>query len=291
MEADQLAASLGQYVNQVSTKSTFANSSVPVIQQLSGLAALAQQDAAAFQHYPKFDWEVTTFLNNVVTSGQSSSLVLQQQATTLASLAANGQTTSAEAQGLLGFLNNVYFGGLPGASFNGTSVTGITPTTSGTVWFTCANGQLGTYSVAQGAQAVTLYGVPVEISSLVIGGDGTAWFATTQGQTGYCSVGQTAATVDSLYVWFSVLSLSVTAGSPFAITVTAKDAAGDSVLDPCTIQFSSSDPLATLPPSYVFTNEDEGSHTFSITLNTTGSQTVTISVGLITFQYTFQVTS
>jgi hypothetical protein len=71
---------------------------------------------------------------------------------------------------------------------------------------------------------------------------------------------------------------SVTAGTPFTITVKAL-AAGNGVDDlyTGTVTFTSSDGAAVLPADYTFTKADLGVHTFTLstTLNTTGPQTVT----------------
>jgi hypothetical protein len=69
----------------------------------------------------------------------------------------------------------------------------------------------------------------------------------------------------------------LTSGEVFPLFVAAVDAAGNR--DPSytgTIVFSSSDPLATLPPNYTFTAADQGSHTFlnAGVLRTPGSQTI-----------------
>jgi len=42
-----------------------------------------------------------------------------------------------------------------------------------------------------------------------------------------------------------------------------------------TVHFTSSDLLASLPPDYTFLTTDSGVHSFSVTLKTIGSQTVT----------------
>ena len=64
-----------------------------------------------------------------------------------------------------------------------------------------------------------------------------------------------------------------TAGSPASVTVTARDAAGNvSTGYTGTVHFTSSDAQATLPANSTLTN---GTGTFSVTLKTTGSQTVT----------------
>jgi hypothetical protein len=70
---------------------------------------------------------------------------------------------------------------------------------------------------------------------------------------------------------------SGTAGSSFAITVTALDANNKTLTNYLgTIQFSSSDAVAVLPGSYTFTAADAGVHTFTgIVLKTAGSQSIT----------------
>jgi hypothetical protein len=61
-----------------------------------------------------------------------------------------------------------------------------------------------------------------------------------------------------------------------SVTVTAKDPGANVAtwyLD--TIHFTSSDPAAVLPADYTFTVTDAGVHTFSVTLKTAGTQSVT----------------
>lgn len=69
---------------------------------------------------------------------------------------------------------------------------------------------------------------------------------------------------------------SAIAGLPFAITVTAEDANGNTVTGfTGTVRFAVADDLATLPAAYTFTGTDQGSHSFTVTLATAGSRTVT----------------
>jgi hypothetical protein len=68
------------------------------------------------------------------------------------------------------------------------------------------------------------------------------------------------------------------AGEPFTVTVTAANAQGNP--DPAyagTVTFSSSDGQAVLPANYTFSSADAGVHRFSVTLNTAGSQTVSVA--------------
>ena len=68
------------------------------------------------------------------------------------------------------------------------------------------------------------------------------------------------------------------AGAAHTVTVTARDAGGNTVPGYLgTIHFTSSDPVAVLPADYTFTGADNGVHSFSggLTLKTAGSRSVT----------------
>lgn len=70
---------------------------------------------------------------------------------------------------------------------------------------------------------------------------------------------------------------ATTAGVSQTGTITAKDAFGNLATGYTgTVTFSSSDVQAGLPPSYTFTAADAGVHTFSATLKTAGSQSITV---------------
>jgi hypothetical protein len=69
---------------------------------------------------------------------------------------------------------------------------------------------------------------------------------------------------------------SVTAGTPFTITVTALTAGGQvDDLYTGTVHFTSSDDAAVLPADYKFSKRDLGVHTFTVTLKSAGTQTIT----------------
>jgi hypothetical protein len=71
---------------------------------------------------------------------------------------------------------------------------------------------------------------------------------------------------------------SVTAGTALNVTVTAQDAYGNTVTGyRGTVHLTSTDPQAVLPANYTFTAMDAGKHTFSVTLKTAGSQTMTVT--------------
>jgi CSLREA domain-containing protein len=67
------------------------------------------------------------------------------------------------------------------------------------------------------------------------------------------------------------------AGTPFNITLNAFTATGTPAGSYTgTVHFTSSDPLAVLPADYTFLAADGGTHVFSITLETSGSETVSV---------------
>jgi hypothetical protein len=71
---------------------------------------------------------------------------------------------------------------------------------------------------------------------------------------------------------------ATTAGTSHSFTVTVTDAYGNLVTGyRGTVRFSSSDSQAGLPSSYTFTAADNGVHTFSATLKTAGSQSLTVT--------------
>ena len=70
---------------------------------------------------------------------------------------------------------------------------------------------------------------------------------------------------------------ATTAGAAQSFTVTARDAFGNVTTGYAgTLSFSSSDPQASLPASYTFTAADAGVHTFSATLKTAGTQSLSV---------------
>src|SRR6202043_2261331 len=70
---------------------------------------------------------------------------------------------------------------------------------------------------------------------------------------------------------------ATTAGLAHSFTVAAKDSSGNVVTGYTgTVTFSSSDVQAGLPASYTFTTADAGVHTFTATLKTAGTQSITV---------------
>jgi hypothetical protein len=70
---------------------------------------------------------------------------------------------------------------------------------------------------------------------------------------------------------------NITAGTPFSVKVTVVDAFGNGVKNYFgTIHFANTAGIAGLPADYTFNSTDAGVHTFSVTLNTVGNQTLSI---------------
>lgn len=71
-------------------------------------------------------------------------------------------------------------------------------------------------------------------------------------------------------------SSPITAGTAGSFTVMLKDAYGNVARGYTgTVHFTSSDAKAVLPANYTFTSSDQGKHTFSATLKTAGTQSIT----------------
>lgn len=82
----------------------------------------------------------------------------------------------------------------------------------------------------------------------------------------------------NIAVTFDLTMNPATAGKPASITVTARDAFGNRATGYLgSVHFTSTDAHGALPPDYTFTAADQGSHTFSVTLQTAGPQKVTVT--------------
>ena len=83
-------------------------------------------------------------------------------------------------------------------------------------------------------------------------------------------------TPGALLLVFGGVPGSSMAGSAFNVTLTARDVYGNTITGYTgTVHFASSDARAGLPANYNFTSGDAGTHAFSVTLKTAGSQTIT----------------
>ena len=71
---------------------------------------------------------------------------------------------------------------------------------------------------------------------------------------------------------------TATAGTAIDVTVTAFDAYNNTATGYAgTVQLTSSDSQASLPGNYHFVSDDNGRHTFSVTLKTVGGKTITVT--------------
>jgi hypothetical protein len=88
--------------------------------------------------------------------------------------------------------------------------------------------------------------------------------------------GITEASAAAIALEVSGFPSTTTAGTAGNVTVTAKDRFGNTTTGYTgTVHFSSSDAQAWLPSDYTFTSADAGIHTFSVTLKTAGTQSIT----------------
>ena len=80
----------------------------------------------------------------------------------------------------------------------------------------------------------------------------------------------------ALLVFSGMPTSPVAAGTAFTFTVTADDAYGNVATGYTgTVKFTGTDPGATLPAAYTFTSANAGTHVFSATMETAGTQTIT----------------
>jgi hypothetical protein len=109
---------------------------------------------------------------------------------------------------------------------------------------------------------------------------GTHSLTATDTAAGSITGSQSGITVTAAAAAYFTISApaSVSTGTPFAVTITARDAYGNVATGyRGTVHFASSDRRAVLPSNHTFTAGDGGSHTFTVTLKTKKSQTITVS--------------
>ena len=145
---------------------------------------------------------------------------------------------------------------------------------TGTVHFTSTDAQAGlpaNYTFTANDAGVHTFSVTLKTAgSQTVTATDTA-NATIAGTTGTVTVSPAAASALAV-----TAPASATAGAPFSVTVTARDPYGNTATGYTgKVHFTSTDGQAVLPADYPFTAGDAGVHTFSVTLQTTGNQTVT----------------
>jgi hypothetical protein len=145
------------------------------------------------------------------------------------------------------------------------------------VWVLTGNGD-GTFNIAD---ALHRFNAGVDTAHVAVGdlnGNGTLDVAATNETSNTLQAWLNQATAANPHLSISVPA-SATVGTPFNVTVTARDAANAVATGfTGTVHFASSDRFAGLPANYTFAAGDAGVKTFSITLNTGGSQTVSAAL-------------
>jgi|GEM_PF-2886366 len=149
------------------------------------------------------------------------------------------------------------------------------PGYSGTIHFTSSDGQAvlpANYTFVAGDSGVHAFTSGVTLKTA-----GLQTVTATDTVTIMITGSQGAAVSPAAAASLTVSGLSpAAAGITQTMTVTAKDAFNNTATGYLgTIHFTSSDGAATLPVDYTFVPADNGSHAFSVTLNTIGSQSVT----------------
>ena len=149
---------------------------------------------------------------------------------------------------------------------------------SGTLFFTAYDGvSPAKLWRSDGTTAGTMVVTNLAANSLT-NVNGTLFFAAYDGTHGQelWKLVDDASPTPSLAV--SGFPATVTAGAAGSFTVAVRNPYGSP--NPTyrgTVHFTSSDPQAVLPADYTFTAADDGVHTFSATLKTAGSQSLTVS--------------
>ncbi len=152
-------------------------------------------------------------------------------------------------------------------------VTELNPSGSGLLF--------STYLGGGGSYADEGYGIALDSAgnAYVGGQNGSSNFPTTAGAYDTTGGGGFAARINlAPSPSFSVTGFPspTTAGAAHTFTVTALNADGSvNTSYTGTVHLSSSDAQAVLPADYPFTAADQGVHTFSVTLETAGSQSIT----------------
>jgi hypothetical protein len=148
---------------------------------------------------------------------------------------------------------------------------------TGTVQFTSSDPQAGlpaNYTFTAADQGVHTFTVTIKTA-------GTQSITATDTATGSITGSESGITVNPAAASTLViggLPSSVTQGTAYTFTVTALDPYGNVATGYTgTVHFSSSDSAAKLPANYTFTAADAGMHKFSVTFNTVGTESLTVT--------------
>jgi Ca2+-binding RTX toxin-like protein len=144
----------------------------------------------------------------------------------------------------------------------------------GTVHFTSSDPQAILPSVGQFLE----YSYGVRTFSATLKTAGTQSITATDGTRQGTQAGITVIPAVASSLLLSGFPTSITAGQSGNLTVTLKDAFGNVATGyRGTVHFTSTDGQAVLPANYTFIATDNGLHTFSVTLKTAGTQTITVA--------------
>jgi hypothetical protein len=152
----------------------------------------------------------------------------------------------------------------------------VVPTNNSTVTLTLSS---GTFANGSATVSATTSGGVATFSALKIDAAGSYALKATDGSLtsafyGFFTINPATASTMSVTGFPS----TTTAGVAYNITVTLKDAYGNIATGYTgTVHFTSSDAQAGLPANYTFTAADAGVHTFSVTLKTAGTQSLTVT--------------
>jgi uncharacterized repeat protein (TIGR03803 family) len=148
------------------------------------------------------------------------------------------------------------------------------------VVFELSSGTIGTLASFNGANGSD------PVGPLMMDSNGNLFGTTSAGgASGVGTVFELANVAKGAAICFQVTGFPspTTAGVAQSFTVTTQNADGSLATGfTGTIHFTSSDPHAVLPADYTFTPYDRGVHTFSVTLETAGSRSITATDGSIT---------
>jgi Domain of unknown function (DUF4082)/Fibronectin type III domain len=157
----------------------------------------------------------------------------------------------------------------------------VDPSYTGTVALTSSDSQAG----LPGSHTFSSTDAGTFTFTVVLKTAGTQSITATDTTTGAASATDSGIAVSpaaASQLLITGLPSSVGAGSSASFTVTAKDPYGNVATGYTgTVSFTSTDTAAGLPASYTFAATDKGVHSFSVTFNTAGTQTLTASDGTL----------